>query len=212
MTTKSFFTRFKMDAARWLVPEKIGNPDDVTPLRLVKLLLHHMPLRAMAWFRLAQWCHRRRVPFLPGSLQRRLLLRYGLEMAPSDEIGGGLYIAHPVGCVIRPGKMGENCSIIAAITIGMRNEWKFPTFGDRVFIGAGARVLGDIKLGDDSAVGANAVVVKDVPAGVTVVGIPARPLPARKPEANTPLPPLTAVATPEQSSQIKNGARSEVQV
>ncbi|MFZ1397681.1 MAG: hypothetical protein WAS33_12315 [Candidatus Promineifilaceae bacterium] len=205
MTTKSFFTRFKMDAARWLVPEKIGDPNDVTPQRLVKLLLHHLPLRAMAWFRLAQWCHRHRVPFLPGSIQRRLLLRYGLEMAPGDEIGGGLYIAHPVGCVIRPRQMGENCSIIAAVTIGMRNEWKFPTFGDRVFIGAGARVLGDITLGDDSAVGANAVVVKDVPAGITVVGIPARPLPTSKPSE-------TAVPTPQTPYQNKNGARSEVKV
>ncbi|MEZ4591528.1 MAG: serine acetyltransferase [Chloroflexota bacterium] len=212
MNNKSFFTLFKMDAARWLVPEKIGNPAEVTPLRLAKLLLHHMPLRAMAWFRLAQWCHRRRLPFLPGSIQRRLLLRYGLEMAPSDEIGGGLYIAHPVGCVIRPGKMGENCSIIAAVTIGMRNEWKFPTFGDRVFIGAGARVLGNITLGKDSAVGANAVVVKDVPAGVTVVGIPARPLPTKAPEANPPSPQITAVPHHPQPIHNKNGARSEVKV
>lgn len=181
MSNKSFLTMFKMDAARWLVPEQIGNPNDVTPLRLIKLLLHHMPLRAMMWFRLGQWCHRRGIPFLPGSIQRRLMLRYGLEMAPGDEIGGGLYIAHPVGTVIRPRKMGENCSIIAAVTIGMRNEWRFPAFGDRVFIGAGARVLGDIELGDDSAVGANAVVVKDVPAGATVVGIPARPLKKRTP-------------------------------
>jgi serine O-acetyltransferase len=195
MSKKSFLQLFKMDAARWLVPEQIGSPDDVTPIRLIKLLLHHMPLRAMLWFRLAQWCHRRRVPFLPGSIQRRLLLRYGLEMAPSDEIGGGLYIAHPVGCVIRPCRMGENCSIIAAVTIGMRNEWRFPTFGDRVFLGAGARVLGDIVLGDDSAVGANAVVVKNVPAGATVVGIPARPLAKRTPEPE----PKTEFAT------LKNG-------
>ncbi|MCA9901636.1 MAG: hypothetical protein KC433_25825 [Anaerolineales bacterium] len=192
MSKKSFFHLFKMDAARWLVPEQIGNPDDVTPIRLVKLLLHHMPLRAMMWFRLAQWCHRNRVPFLPGSIQRRLLLRYGLELAPGDEIGGGLYIAHPVGCVIRPRKMGENCSIIAAVTIGMRNEWRFPVFGDRVFLGAGARVLGNIELGDDSAVGANAVVVKDVPAGTTVVGIPARPL-AKRTLQPEPAPQVTAV-------------------
>jgi serine O-acetyltransferase len=89
--------------------------------------------------------------------------------------------------------MGENCSIIAAVTIGMRNEWRFPTFGDHVFIGAGARILGDIELGDDSAVGANAVVVKDVPAGATVVGIPARIVKTRDPEPVDPVPQFTAV-------------------
>ena len=129
MSKKSFFQLFKMDAARWLVPEQIGNPDDVTPVRLFKMLLHHMPLRAMMWFRLAQWCHRSGVPFLPGSIQRRLLLRYGLEIAPSDEIGGGLYIAHPVGCVIRPRKMGENCLLIGLF--GLRVLYMVPSLSPK---------------------------------------------------------------------------------
>ncbi|RMD75375.1 MAG: serine acetyltransferase, partial [Chloroflexi bacterium] len=58
--------------------------------------------------------------------------------------------------------------------IGMRNEWAFPIIGDEVFIGAGARVLGGITVGDRARIGANAVVTRDVPSGATVVGIPAR--------------------------------------
>lgn len=64
--------------------------------------------------------------------------------------------------------------MIHNVTVGMRNEWAFPEIGDDVFIGAGARVLGGIVVGDGARIGANAVVIQDVPAGATVVGIPAR--------------------------------------
>ena len=168
------FQRFKMDAARWVAPSQIGDPHAISGRELVSLLYRTMSLRAMAWFRFGQWCRSVRVPGLPGIVQRHIHARYGLEIAVATEIGGGLYIAHPTGCVIAPARMGENCSIIAAVTIGMRNEWEFPQIGDRVFIGAGARVLGGIALGSDAIVGANAVVLHDVPAGATVVGIPAK--------------------------------------
>jgi serine O-acetyltransferase len=74
--------------------------------------------------------------------------------------------------------MGRNCSIIAAVTIGMRNEWTFPEIGDHVFIGAGARVLGGITIGDHAVIGANAVVIHNVAEKMTVVGIPARAIPS----------------------------------
>ena len=90
------------------------------------------------------------------------------------DIGGGLYVAHPVGTVIMVNRMGTNCSVIAAATIGMRNEWKFPDIGDQVFIGAGTRVLGDLRVGNRAIIGANAVVIEDVPDDATVVGIPAK--------------------------------------
>ncbi|MCB0017124.1 MAG: hypothetical protein KDE09_04990, partial [Anaerolineales bacterium] len=70
--------------------------------------------------------------------------------------------------------MGENVSIIANVTLGMRGERRWPRIGDRTFIGAGARVLGNIDVGADAVIGANAVVLNDVPAGATVVGIPAK--------------------------------------
>lgn len=166
--------QFRADAARWMTPGAIGAPDTLTWRQIATLLMRHLPLRAMAWFRLGSWCKRRRIPALPGFIQRHIATRYGLEIQVGAPIGGGLYVAHPYGTVIAPARMGANCSIIAAVTIGMRNEWTFPALGDRVFIGAGARVLGGIHVGDGATIGANAVVIHDVPAGATVVGIPAR--------------------------------------
>ncbi len=167
------FDLFLQDARRWIVPGQIS----AVPLSLwqvLALLFRHLPLRAMLWFRFGSWCKQRGIPFLPGYVQRRLYRRYGLEIVVGADIGGGLYIAHPIGTVIAPQRIGRNCTIVAAVTIGMRNEWEFPVIGDEVFIGAGARVLGGITVGNRARIGANAVVTRDVPAGATVVGIPAR--------------------------------------
>jgi len=166
--------RFKQDVQRWIIPQGIADPSQVTFRRILRLLWQYMPLRAMLFYRFGAWCHSMHIPLLPGMLQRMIYFFFGLELAVSQDIGGGLYIAHPIGTVISVKRMGTNCSVIAAVTIGMRNEWDFPIIGDNVFIGAGARVLGGIVIGDDSVIGANAVVIKDVPTGATVVGIPAR--------------------------------------
>jgi serine O-acetyltransferase len=165
---------FLEDARRWIAPGQISPAAPISVRTLLALLYRHMPLRAMAWFRFGSWCKRKRLPFLPGYVQRQIYSRYGLEISAGADISGGLYIAHPIGTVISVKRMGRNCSIIAAVTIGMRNEWKFPEIGDEVFIGAGARVLGGIKVGNQAVIGANAVVIHDVADGVTVVGIPAK--------------------------------------
>ncbi|ACL25249.1 serine O-acetyltransferase [Chloroflexus aggregans] len=164
---------FLQDARRWVVPSQIST-EPLTLRQVIVLLFRHLPLRAMFWFRLGSWCKQRGIPFLPGYIQRRIYRRYGLEIVVGADIGGGLYIAHPIGTVIAPQRIGRNCTIVAAVTIGMRNEWAFPIIGDEVFIGAGARVLGGITVGDRARIGANAVVTRDVPSGATVVGIPAR--------------------------------------
>ncbi len=171
---------FKQDVQRWIVPQQIADPAEVTLLTTVKLLFRHMPLRAIFWFRFGSWCRQQHIPFTTGFITRLLYRRFGLEISPGADIGGGLYIAHPVGTVISAQRMGVNCSIISNVTIGMRNEWAFPEVGDNVFIGAGARVLGGIKVGNDAVIGANAVVIKDVPVGVTVVGVPAKIVQKRK--------------------------------
>jgi serine O-acetyltransferase len=152
----------------------VASADEVALGRLVNLVRLYLPLRAMAWFRFASWLKRRGVPALPGVIQRHLLTTYGLELSPGADIGGGLYIAHPVGCVVQAERIGRNVTIIGPVTIGYRNTARWPRIGDDVYIGTGARVLGDIELGDGCRVGANAVVLHDVPAGATVVGIPAR--------------------------------------
>lgn len=168
------FEFFIQDARRWIVQGQIDHDTQLSFGRLLLLLYRYMPLRAMAWFRFGSWCKHKGIPFFPGFTQRQIYARYGLEIVVGADIGGGLYIAHPVGTVIAVERMGVNCSVIAAVTIGMRNEWAFPKIGDTVFIGAGARVLGGITVGSNAVIGANAVVISDIPAGTTAVGIPAK--------------------------------------
>lgn len=171
--------RFKQDALRWVVPSEIAEPAVLTWALLIKLLVRHPALRATAWYRLACWCKIKRIPLIVGMIHRWLFFRFGLEIG--GDIEGGLYLAHPVGMVINVSHMGHNCSVIAGVTIGMRNKWAFPVIGDGVFIGAGARILGDIVIGDDAKIGANAVVVNDVPAHATAVGVPARVIKSEPP-------------------------------
>jgi len=168
------FETFRDDLKRWVIPGKVASDAEITLKSALRILWTYRAVRAIAFFRLASWFKHRRVPFFPNYFQQFIFRRYGLEIPSGGDIGGGLYIAHPVGTVVMPARIGKNCSIIANVTIGMRNEWKFPDLGDNVFIGAGARVLGGIKIGSDVVIGANAVVIQDLPDGATAVGIPAR--------------------------------------
>jgi serine O-acetyltransferase len=115
-------------------------------------------------------------------LQRRLaVLRHrfwsvvtGADIPLNARIAGGLLLPHPNGIVIHPSaEIGPNCLIFQQVTIGA-GKGGVPRIGGHVDIGAGARVLGGITVGDHALIGANAVVLSDVPAGATVVGIPAR--------------------------------------
>ena len=180
---------FQKDAQRWVIPSRIADPSEITLLKTLKLLWAYPPLQAMLLFRAGQWCRRKHIPAIPGMCQRLITLFYGLEITIGADIGGGLYIPHPVGMVIAPERIGEYCSIISSVTIGMRNEWKFPRIGSHVFIGAGARVLGDVEIGDGAQIGANAVVIHDIPAGATAVGIPAKVVRAASPQSEAGLEP-----------------------
>lgn len=172
---------FRADVARWVRPEEIADPLEVTPRVALRLLWNYLPLRAVAWLRFAAAAREAGVRGVPGVVQRRLLTKYGLEISPATPIGGGLYIAHPVGCVLHAESIGENVTVISNVTFGYRDDARWPTIGDRAFIGAGARVLGGIRVGAGARVGANAVVLDDVPAGSSAVGVPARAIEGRTP-------------------------------
>ncbi|MEQ1955496.1 hypothetical protein [Mesorhizobium sp. CN2-181] len=172
---------FAMDACRWVRPEEVADRAEVNFCVAVKLLYRHPPLRAMFWFRLATLLQRKRVKVLPGVLQRRLLRLYGLELVPGAEIGGGLYIAHPVGCVLVVESMEKNVSIMGSVTFGRRKPLRWPVVREGAFFGAGCRVLGAVEIGPGATVGANAVVLSDVPAGAVAVGVPAKIISAGSP-------------------------------
>jgi len=171
---------FTRDVARWVRPQQVADSRDVTLSTTLRLLVRHPPLRAMAWFRFAQWCRQAGVRGVGGYVQRRLLRVYGLELAPSTRVAGGLYIAHPVGCVLHAASIGENVTVVGQVTFGTLEDGVWPSIGDRAFLGVGARVLGGVTIGADAKVGANAVVLGNVPPGATAVGVPARLLSNRE--------------------------------
>lgn len=117
-----------------------------------------------------------------ASLMRRLAalrVRYWSMVTSSDvlvgaRLGQRLKLPHPNGVVIHQEcEIGDDCMIMQQVTIGITNNGGPPRIGSRVYIGAGAKVLGPIVIGDGAAIGANAVVLKDVPAGYTATGVPA---------------------------------------
>ena len=101
-----------------------------------------------------------------------------IEIHPAAKIGKKLFIDHGIGVVIgETAVIGNGCTLYHGVTLGgvsWERGKRHPTLGDDVIIGAGAKVLGPITLGNGSKIGSNAVVLEDVPAGTTVVGIPAR--------------------------------------
>lgn len=102
-----------------------------------------------------------------------------------EKLGGGLLLPHPNGVVIHEfAEIGPNCLIFQQVTIGATNSWP-PKIGGHVDIGAGAKILGDIRIGQHAKIGANAVVLADVPAGATAIGIPARNIVPKDLEAGT---------------------------
>src|SRR5262249_36016836 len=171
----SVWQLIKGDIEAW---RRHGFGDATQPLTLREALLmiwRFIGLRATIFYRLSHAAYRRRIHLLPNLLWHRGILRYGMDIMPTAEIGPGLYIAHPVGVVIGARRIGRNLSITTHVTMGLRVDGAAPpTIGDDVTIGAGAHVLGDIKIGDEVTIGTNAVVLGDVPAGATVMAVPAR--------------------------------------
>lgn len=104
--------------------------------------------------------------------------KFGIDISYKTNIGSGFYIGHFSGIIVSSqSKIGNNCNISQGVTIGQVNRGKnkgYPILGDNVYIGAGAKIIGNIKIGNNVAIGANCVVTKDIPDNGVVVGIPGK--------------------------------------
>ncbi|MFP4154243.1 MAG: serine O-acetyltransferase [Halothiobacillaceae bacterium] len=144
----------------------------------LEVVLAYPGLHALWWHRAAHWLWRHRLRLVARLISNLSRWTTGIEIHPGARIGRRFFIDHGMGVVIgETAEIGDDCTIYHGVTLG-GTSWKsgkrHPTLGDNVVIGAGAKVLGPVTLGDGSRVGSNAVVLKDVPEGATVVGIPGR--------------------------------------
>ncbi|BDI28730.1 hypothetical protein CCAX7_007810 [Capsulimonas corticalis] len=164
------------DVSAWLRIWKPKRSPDQPPTagEIWHFWWNYCGLRATWIYRVSHAISRKRIPVLPGIFSRMNLVLHGFDMPASVPVGPGMYVPHPVGITVMANRIGENVTLVGAITIGMRHKPIFPTIGNNVFIGVGARVLGNIRIGDGASIGANAVVLTDVPPGATAVGIPAK--------------------------------------
>lgn len=143
-----------------------------------EVLLLYSGLHAVLSYRAAHKLNENGHPFAARTLSQGTKFFTGIEIHPGATIGKGLFIDHGSGVVIgETTEIGDNCTIYQGVTLGGTGKdvgKRHPTLGDHVMVGSGAKVLGPVKLGDGSKIAAGAVVLQDIPAGATAVGIPAR--------------------------------------
>jgi serine O-acetyltransferase len=154
----------------------------------VEMLLTYAGVQALLSHRVSHALHEAGVPLLPRLLSYLTTAVTGVEIHPAARIGRGLFIDHGAGVVIgETAEVGDDVTIYQGVTLGgtgFARGKRHPTVGDEVMIGAGSALLGPISIGDRSKIGANSVVVHDVPPNSTVVGNPGHPVrvDGRKPE------------------------------
>ena len=133
-------------------------------------------LHALVFHRLAHPLWKLNVPFLPRAISQLSRILTGIEIHPGAVIGRGLLIDHGTGVVIgETAVVGDNVTLYQGVTLGGTGKEtgkRHPTLGNNIVVGAGAKILGNIVVGDNSYIGANAVVLQGVPPNATVVGVP----------------------------------------
>ena len=144
----------------------------------LEVFLAYPGFHALVAHRLVHALHRARIPVLPRVLSTFARSFTGIEIDPGAKLGCGIFIDHGMGVVIgETAEVGDGCTIYQGVTLGgtsLLRTKRHPTLGRNVTVGSGAAVLGAITIGDGAKIGANSVVVKDVPPNATVVGIPGR--------------------------------------
>lgn len=132
--------------------------------------------KALVYYKIAHYFYKKKHYLIARLLSERAKRKTGIEIHPGATIGKGLFIDHGTGVVIgETAIIKDNVTMFHGVTLGGTGKEKgkrHPTIGNNVFIGCGAKILGNIEIGDNTKIGANAVILKDTPANVTIVGIP----------------------------------------
>ena len=140
---------------------------------LIEGLLFDNGFQAVVLHRVAHWFRWHRIPALGPAVARFNLFLTGVDISPAADIGGGLVVAHGVGLVVGGGsRIGRRGFLLQQVTLGAPSQARLdqmPTLGDEVFVGAGARIIGPVRIGDRVVIGTNAVVTRDIPAHHRVV-------------------------------------------
>jgi serine O-acetyltransferase len=142
----------------------------------LEVLLNYSGLHAIWYYRITHWLWNHKRYLLARWLSQFARGRTGIEIHPGAKIGRRFFIDHGMGVVIgETSEVGEDVTLYHGVTLGgvsLEKGKRHPTLGDRVVVGAGAKILGAIEIGAGSRIGANAVVVKPVPPESVVVGVP----------------------------------------
>lgn len=144
----------------------------------LQIVLLYAGLHAIVAYRISSILWKYKIPLLPRFISQLARFFTGIEIHPGANIGKGLFIDHGTGVVVGETTIiGNNVTLFQGVTLGGTGKEtgkRHPTLGDNIVVGAGAKVLGDIEIGSNSYIGANAVVIKSVPESSTVVGVPGR--------------------------------------
>ncbi|MGF1538036.1 MAG: serine O-acetyltransferase [Elainellaceae cyanobacterium] len=144
----------------------------------LEVLLCYPGLQAIAFHRFSHLLYRLKVPFLPRFTSHLSRFITGIEIHPGARLGKGMFIDHGMGVVIgETAILGDYCLIYQGVTLGgtgKESGKRHPTLGCNVVVGAGAKVLGNLQIGDNVRIGAGSVVLRDAPSDCTVVGVPGR--------------------------------------
>ena len=152
---------------------------------ILSIIVTYPGVKAVFFHQISNFFYKAGLDLIARIISQTIRFFTGIEIHPGAKIGKNLFIDHGMGVVIgETSEIGDNVTIYHNVTLGgsspsidserQRHEKRHPTIGNDVVIGSGAQIIGPIKVGNNSRIAANAVVVKDVPENATMVGIPAK--------------------------------------